>query len=461
MMFGYRVHEEPFKIKWAQKEVEVKLRNFQDRLLRPRTKAGFDYLMNKSNCSYRKFIEMHRSHVREPWIFELFSHPAFHEVETALWPHLYHKNTLCESFLEGEESRNSGKVSFMRKITSAVADYATHYDLLHYHYDRWLLKTITGAINSAKKAQCLPTTSLEAKTLSHQYWANQHHYLVNAVRQFGFPSVFITISPFEWTFPFPPWFNNLRNERDKGPTKLAIPENIHIAHVLEQHIRGYLCGSNTNSWKNHLFAKKSDPSVYVSNYFYRFEFQKRGTLHTHIRGNELHEWGNIEEAFLVYDLQKSSRSALLLRQAPNEVLIANNETYVAFHHTQTDKGCILRAYVPAPPGSLQCFMDLQSSDGKAMMLKYLTSYVAKCHDAVKTQHLYSVDLSAYQAATSFLKNMHPLEPDMVLQLTSMKIAWSNSRTKAFTAPTPEQTQQKAHQKYLARPDDDEQLTFLE
>ena len=57
--------------------------------------------------------------------------------------------------------------------------------------------------------------------------------------------------------------------------------------------------------------------------------------------------------------------------------------------------------------------------------------------------------------------MHPLELEMVLQLTSMKIAWSNSRTKAFTAPTPEQTQQKAHQKYLARPDEDEQLTLLE
>ena len=96
-----------------------------------------------------------------------------------------------------------------------------------------------------------------------------------------------------------------------------------------------------------------------------------------------------------------------------------------------------------------------------MLLKFVTSYVAKCHDAVKIQQLYSVDLGAYQAATSFLKNMHPLEPEMVLQLTSMKIAWSNSHTKPFTAPTPNQTQHKVHQKYLARPDDDEELTFLE
>lgn len=121
----------------------------------------------------------------------------------------------------------------MSKITSALADYAMHYNLLHYRYDHWLFKTITGAINSTKKAQCSLTTSLEVKTFSHQYWASQHHYLINAFCQFGFPPIFITISPFEWTFPFPPWLNNLRNETGKGPSKLAIPETIHITHVLE------------------------------------------------------------------------------------------------------------------------------------------------------------------------------------------------------------------------------------
>ena len=57
--------------------------------------------------------------------------------------------------------------------------------------------------------------------------------------------------------------------------------------------------------------------------------------------------------------------------------------------------------------------------------------------------------------------MHPLEPEMVLQLTSIKIAWSNSRTKPFTAPTPDQTQHMVHQKYLGRSGEDEDLTFLD
>ena len=475
MMFGYRMHEEPFKIKWAQEDVELKIRHISDPLSRRRMRAAFNYLMNNPNCSYKKFILMHRSDVREPRIFELFSHESFHGVEAALWPHLYHHNSLCESFLEGQETRKSRKVSFMAKIASPVSDYAMNYDLLHYHYDCWLFKTITGAINSAKQAQCSPATALEAKTFSHQYWTNQHRYLIDAVRQFGFPSMFITISPFEWIFIFPPWLEHLRNQTGKGATELAIPETIHIAHVLEQYICGYLCGSNKKRWKNHLFAKKSDPSANnVTNYFYRFEFRKRGTLHAHIliwlddindvdvtKLSATIPWGNVEEAFLVYDLQKSRTSSLPLRQAPNRVLTENNETYLAFHHTRTDKGCNLRTFVPAVTGSLQCSMDVQSSDGKAMLLKYVTSYVTKCHDAVKTQQLYSVDLGAYQAATSFLQNTHPLEPEMVLQLTSMKIAWSNSRTKPFTAPKPSQTQHKVHLKYLAQSEDHEDLTFLE
>ena len=63
MMFGYRVREEPFKIKWAQEDVEVKIRNIRDPVSRRRTRAAFESLMKKRNCSYKKFIMMHRNHL--------------------------------------------------------------------------------------------------------------------------------------------------------------------------------------------------------------------------------------------------------------------------------------------------------------------------------------------------------------------------------------------------------------
>ena len=60
--------------------------------------------------------------------------------------------------------------------------------------------------------------------------------------QFGSLSVFLTISPYEWSFPIPHWLSSLRNLTGKGPTQLAAYETIHITHVLEQIICGYLCG---------------------------------------------------------------------------------------------------------------------------------------------------------------------------------------------------------------------------
>ena len=178
---------------------------------------------------------------------------------------------LIKTLLQPE---NKGRLGF--ELWPRFADFARFFCV-------FALKTITGAINSAKKLKCSPAIALEAKTFSHQYWANQHRLLIDAVQQFGFPSVFITISQFEWTFPVPPWIDHLRQETGRGPTELAVPETIHIVHVLEQYIRRYLCGANMNRWKTHVVAKKSDRSISnVVNYFYRFEFQKHGTLHTHI-----------------------------------------------------------------------------------------------------------------------------------------------------------------------------------
>ena len=45
----------------------------------------------------------------------------------------------------------------------------------------------------------------------------------------------------------------------------------------------------------------------------------------------------MEEAFQVYDLQKSSSCALPLRQGPNQVLTENGETYLAFHHMASER----------------------------------------------------------------------------------------------------------------------------
>ena len=71
-------------------------------------------------------------------------------------------------------------------------------------------------------------------------------YLLDAVRQYGFPLFFLTVSPYEWTFPWPAFIQQLRQDLAMEPTDLPVLETIHISHVLEQVARGYLIGANTN-----------------------------------------------------------------------------------------------------------------------------------------------------------------------------------------------------------------------
>ena len=202
-------------------------------------------------------------------------------VECCLWPHLYPTRNWCETGLEGQSSRLSTKISFLHKVQSTILDYGTDYDLLHFHYDLWLFKTVSGALTSCRFRMCSPARSLETKPFSVEYWKWQHRFLFDAVLQCG-PSIFLSISFNEWSFPVPPWLASLRFLTGKGATQLPSFETTHITHVLEQIIRGYLCVSNEKKWSKHVFNYNNIATFSnIQTYFYRFEFQGRGTVFVH------------------------------------------------------------------------------------------------------------------------------------------------------------------------------------
>ena len=210
----------------------------------------------------------------QPYAFEIFTAPEFQGVECALWPSLYHRTALCESIIAGQTNRQSGKASFLYKVLSPVLDFNLDYQLLQYQYDHWLFKTITGAINSSRASGCSPNAALQQKSFSATYWQWQHLYLLDAVRQYGFPSFFLTISPYEWTFPWPRFLEEIRQEHCLEPTDLPLLETLHVAHVLERVARGYLTGANCNRWRHHVLNNQEQSAQSnLQTYFYRMEFQ--------------------------------------------------------------------------------------------------------------------------------------------------------------------------------------------
>ena len=96
-----------------------------------------------------------------------------------------------------------------------------------------------------------------------------------------------------------------------------------------------------------------------------------------------------------------------------------------------------------------------------MLLRYVSSYVVKCHVST-SEALHSRELTGFQAANSFLRTIHPFEPEMVFALTSMKAAWTNLRTNRLVVPTPDTiNSNKEHNQYLRRAAREQDLNFVQ
>ena len=474
---GYRQRTGPFRVSWSLTPVCDRIDQIVDEDRRDRVLNAYYYLLNSAESPYCQFARMQLRGERRPFLYEIYSSPRYRGVECALWPALYLRTSLCESVLEGQNNCASSKISYMHKVLSPVVDFAINYDILQYQYDRWLFKTITGAVNASKASGCSPNRSLENKSFSKTFWQHQRLFLIDAVHQYGFPSLFITISPYEWTFPFPPFIEEIRNIYGKDTTEVAVLETLHIAHVAEQLVRGYVTGGNSNRWRTHVLCNVHDPpSKNVRTYFYRFEFQQRGTVHLHmlvwvedvscIQADLMHAsvpWDNARDAFLVANTQKSDRPCLPVNNAPDAFTTdPNGNTTLQFQYTEDDAERNIRAFITTLLGSLKCRTDVQLADGKAMLLKYVSSYVTKIHDSATSEGLYCKDVTGYQAAHSFLRTVRPLEPEMVLQLSNIKVCWTDKMTILFRPPFPEQTTtHKVYNMYLQRPRGEDQQSLLQ
>lgn len=241
--------------------------------------------------------------------------------------------------------------------------------------------------------------------------------------------VFITISPCEWTFPTPLWLENASNLSGKIPTQLSTLETLNIVHILEQTVRGYLCGTNSLRWRQHVFHFQHQCNKNnVKNLFYRIEFQGRGTAHIHLlvwlQDISKCSYDQInadipsvdkELAFLIYDLQQSHKTVLPLNEHPTCLTIDDaGKSHLSLHYPHSAFVLKLRAYISSVLPFLKCRMDVQFSDHCGMLMRYVTNYVSKFKDSQSTESLYSTRLVPAEAAYRHLRDMKPCEPEMVM-----------------------------------------------
>ena len=174
-------------------------------------------------------------------------------------------------------------------------------------------------------------------------------------------------------------------------------------------------------------------------------------------------WENAEDAFTVASIQKSDKSCLPVRHHPDSFITERNGRHtLQFQHTEDAAERHIRADITTLLGSLHCRTDVQLADGKALLLKYVSSYVTKMHESATSEGLYCTDVTGYQAAHSFLRTVTPLELEMVFQLSNIKVCWTDKSTVLFRPPFPDQTGgNKVYQMYLQRPHTEDDQTLLQ
>ena len=131
------------------------------------------------------------------------------------------------------------------------------------------------------------------------YWKSVHCALVDLVRQIGYPKMFWTIAPYEWSFPYHCWIRDAMDKLLRRRLFLPIAESLHMVHVMLQTVRGLLTGKGAGTWDRHLLhAKRADGSRVELSYFIRIEFQDgarkaatqdyhgSGRPHAHVQGGD-------------------------------------------------------------------------------------------------------------------------------------------------------------------------------
>ena len=100
---GYRQQTGPFRVSWSKQIVTEKIDILDDPACRHTLLQVYQFLMQKEDSSYAKFVHMHNYQwLSSSLLYEIFSTCDFHGIECALWPSLYHTTAMGKRMLEGQ-----------------------------------------------------------------------------------------------------------------------------------------------------------------------------------------------------------------------------------------------------------------------------------------------------------------------------------------------------------------------
>ena len=166
--------------------------------------------------------------------------------------------------------------------------------------------------------------------------------------------------------------------------------------------------------------------------------------------------------YYVNKYQYSSHTSIPVSQQDTHFVDTPTDTQMTIYHSREAFVTGLRGYIATLLPMLKCRMDVQISDRKQMLLRYVTSYVSKWQDSFTTTGMYNTCLTPCQAAMTHLKDLHPCEPEMWMTFPSIKPSCSSSNTEKYTPPTFLTVENNTTaRKYRQRPQNLEHMSFFQ
>ena len=398
-------------------------------------------------------------------------------VECCLWPHLYWDRRLCEtsarladvrrqsraqaactgtndagdSDAEEDEVQNATRQSltrsFLAKAMGPIADYAGDHELVQFVFDLFVWSDVGGKKGALRGVPMWQ--AMKGAAWTPQFWKVRHAAALDMQAQCGFPLAFFTWAPFDWSAPYHRWILRQMEQLGRQRLGLAGPEALHLAHLLTELFREWVCGGGrkfgdaSSNWKTSFFGgHRGDGSKIRVNFVGRLEFQDgkrrevtqdyhgRAAVHLHglvfaeeVGPAQLHTKvvavvppeGDPLRGYVLGGQAGRTGSGVPLQDLPSYY---DPETDVVhLQHRLLDKSLGIRGYSPEVMDVLKCHQDVQVQRGTGLMLKYAATYLPKFSDG-PGKELMDDSSSAYAAARRVLFTFHPGEPEMWLLMAS-------------------------------------------
>ena len=500
---GYKRKVQMSRLSWPQLHVEERLHGL-DGSARAKGLAAYQCLRQCSPL-YNTWLEAMNKALQERTCKSMFP-GAIQEpyLEAALWPTLYYRKDLCESRcwanenwrgpFQGGTSTNgvsnvtSAKEAFVSKLCGTLPDYGCRYDLLQFQFDRHMYRTVCAKAHIAEAKGYDTKLNMQHQHWSPLYWQRHHRILLDLTAQLGFPDLFITVSPYEWLFPFPYWVKKIHTVLNKGPTDCAGPEVLAVAHALHQVACGFLAGKTSKkAWKSHLFSDKTGVNHgCVRGFFGRFEFQEGGPEHLHGRGRgSLHLhclfWfhcmrsilldrllcahipsDDAELAVLASRVLKGQKCKAAVKTPPSAWWWSqvHAKWNLSLHVCATFIGSCLRPFLISLLRILRCSQDVQWWESDATLLRYVSGYVSKYAEHWHEEWLTEAS-SPTAAALNVCRWWHPCEAEMVMTLARESMVMMSCAQKDYRVPSYQQGEDSVLRLYRRRDASEAQWTCLE